>query len=90
MFNLLRRSRIDATVHGFRSSFRDWAAERTNYPEFVVEMALAHAINDETIRAYKRTDVLEKRVRLAKQWADFLARPAAETGKVVPMKRRAS
>jgi len=53
-------------------------------------MALAHAINDETIRAYKRTDVLEKRVRLAKQWADFLARPAAETGKVVPMKRRAS
>jgi len=90
MFNLLRRSRIDATVHGFRSSFRDWAAERTNYPEFVVEMALAHAINDETIRAYKRTDVLEKRARLAKQWADFLARPAAETGKVVPMKRRAS
>jgi integrase len=81
MLELLRGMSPGHTVHGFRSTFRDWAAERTNYPEFVIEMALAHAVGDEVVKAYKRTDLFERRVRLMKQWGDFLAkpRPAAET-----------
>jgi integrase len=81
MLELLRGMSPGHTVHGFRSTFRDWAAERTNYSEFVIEMALAHAVGDEVVKAYKRTDLFERRVRLMKQWGDFLAkpRPAAET-----------
>jgi integrase len=75
MLELLRGMSPGHTVHGFRSTFRDWAAERTNYPEFVIEMALAHAVGDEVVKAYKRTDLFERRVRLMKQWGDFLAKP---------------
>jgi integrase len=86
MLELLRGMSPGHTVHGFRSTFRDWAAERTNYPEFVIEMALAHAVDDKTVKAYKRTDVVERRVRLMKQWADFVARPRSVTsGKVVEL-----
>ena len=52
------------TVHGFRSSFRTWAAERTNYPREICEVALAHTVGDETERAYQRGDLLDKRRRL--------------------------
>jgi integrase len=69
----------DVTVHGFRSTFRDWAAERTAAPNHVVEMALAHAIEDEVEAAYRRGDLLEKRRRLMQQWSDYCARPAAVT-----------
>jgi integrase len=75
MLELLRGMSPGHTVHGFRSTFRDWAAERTNYPEFVVEMALAHAVGDDVVKAYKRTDLFTRRTRLMKQWADFLAKP---------------
>jgi integrase len=75
MLELLRGMSPGHTVHGFRSTFRDWAAERTNYPEFVIEMALAHAVGDQVIKAYKRTDLFERRIRLMKQWADYLAKP---------------
>jgi integrase len=76
MLELLRGMRPGLTVHGFRSTFRDWAAERaTGFPEFVVEMALAHAVGDDVVKAYKRTDLFARRVRLMKQWADFLAKP---------------
>jgi len=69
---LLRRmGRDDLTAHGFRSTFRDWAAETTNYPREVAEMALAHAIPDETERAYRRGDLFEKRRRLMAEWAKF-------------------
>jgi integrase len=83
MLELLRGMSPGHTVHGFRSTFRDWATERTNYPEFIIEMALAHAVGDETVKAYKRTDVVERRVRLMKQWGDFLAKPRSATGATV-------
>jgi integrase len=77
MAMLLRRmSRDDVTVHGFRSSFRDWAAERTSFPREVAEMALAHAIDDKTEAAYRRGDLFEKRRRLADAWAKFCNSPA--------------
>ena len=94
MLTYLQRRHPDLTVHGFRSTFRDWAADRTNYPEFIYEMALAHAVGDETVKAYKRSDLLERRVRLMDQWAKFLAKPQPKTGEVhdlqVERERRAS
>ena len=59
------------TVHGFRSAFRDWAGERTNFPREVAEAALAHVVGDETERAYRRGDALEKRRALMEAWAIF-------------------
>jgi integrase len=76
MLECLRGLSPGHTVHGTaRSSFRDWAAERTAYPEFVVEMCLAHAVGDAVVQAYKRTDLFARRTRLMKQWADYLAKP---------------
>jgi integrase len=75
MLVLLRRmNRSDLTVHGFRSTFRDWAAEQTNYPREVAEMALSHAISDKVEAAYRRGDLLEKRRRLMETWASFYER----------------
>jgi integrase len=72
MLTLLRRmDRADITVHGFRSTFRDWAAESTTYTGEVVEMALAHAIKNQTEAAYRRGDLLEKRSRLMADWDRF-------------------
>lgn len=68
---LKRMGRGDLTVHGFRSTFRDWASEDTNYPHDVCEMALAHAIQDKSEAAYRRGDLLEKRTQLMNDWADF-------------------
>jgi integrase len=62
----------ETTVHGFRSTFRDWAAERTNFPREVVEMALAHAIESAVEAAYRRGDLFEKRRELADEWARYL------------------
>ena len=59
------------TVHGFRSTFRDWAAETTHFPNHVVEMALAHAISNAVEKAYRRGDLLEKRRQLMTEWAAF-------------------
>jgi integrase len=80
---LLRRmKRADITVHGFRSSFRDWAAEATNFPNFVVEMALGHAVGGKVESAYRRGDLFEKRRRLMTAWAAYCDQ---NTVKVVPM-----
>lgn len=69
---LLRRlKRTDITAHGFRSTFRDWAAERTDFPNEVVEMALAHTISNKVEAAYRRGDLFEKRRQLAEAWATF-------------------
>jgi integrase len=76
----------DATTHGFRSSFRDWAAEQTNYPNHVVEAALAHAIGDKVEAAYRRGDLFEKRRRLMQTWADYCAKPAPAGATVVPLR----
>jgi integrase len=74
------------TVHGFRSTFRDWAAEQTAFPSEVVEMALAHAVGDKVEAAYRRGDLFEKRCRLMEAWAAYCAAPA-KAGEVVQMRR---
>ena len=61
----------DITRHGFRSSFRDWASERTTYPREVCELALAHDERDQTEGAYSRTDFIEKRRALMADWAQY-------------------
>ena len=66
---LRRMGRCDLTAHGFRSTFRDWAAERTNFPREVAEAALAHVIGDKVEAAYRRGDLFEKRRRLMDAWA---------------------
>jgi integrase len=82
---LLRRmKRGDVTAHGFRSTFRDWAAECTNFPSEVVEMALAHAIESETEAAYRRGDLFNKRRQLMEAWAAYCEGPAADA-KVVTL-----
>ena len=74
MLELLKRmERDDLTVHGFRSSFRDWASERTNYPREVCEMALAHAVENKVEAAYRRGDLFEKRRALMLDWSAFVA-----------------
>ena len=71
MAMLLRRMKSDVTVHGFRSSFRDWAAECTGYPHEVCEMALAHSVGNNVVAAYRRGDMFEKRRLLMTDWAEF-------------------
>jgi integrase len=71
---VLERLGCAATVHGFRSAFRDWAAEQTNYPNHVVEQALAHTIANGVEAAYRRSDLFEKRRALMQDWADYCAR----------------
>jgi integrase len=85
---LERMKYTDITVHGFRSTFRDWASETTNYPNEVCEMALAHVIGDATEEAYRRGDLFTKRVRLMEDWAKFCGR--AESGAVVAMPRKSA
>jgi integrase len=78
MLMLLRRmERGDVTVHGFRSAFRDWAAERTNFAREVAEAALAHTIGDKVEAAYRRSDLFDKRKQLANAWARFCVTPSA-------------
>ena len=69
---LLRENGIQAVPHGFRSSFRDWAAEQTAFPRAVMEAALAHQVAGEVEVAYFRTDLLKKPRELMEQWADYL------------------
>lgn len=84
---LRRMRRADVTVHGFRSTFRDWCAEATAHPREVAEAALAHTLRDKVEAAYQRGDVLERRAKLMTEWAAFLAR-AADAGGVVPISGR--
>ena len=73
--NLMRDLGIAAVPHGFRSSFRDWAAEQTAAPRAVMEAALAHQVSNHVEAAYFRSDLLEKRQELMQQWADYITRP---------------
>jgi integrase len=75
--------RSDFTVHGFRSCFRDWAAERTSFPAEVAEMALAHSVGSKVEVAYRRSDLFAKRRQLAEAWARYCAAGPADGGKVV-------
>ena len=72
---VLRRMGVAAVPHGFRSTFRDWCAEHTNYPRDVAEMALAHAIGDKVEAAYRRGDLFAKRTKLMSSWAEFCSSP---------------
>jgi len=87
MAMLMRARRIHPgiTIHGFRSTFRDWAAEETSYPRDVAETALAHVVGDKTEAAYKRTDLLEKRRKLMADWASFATTKPG--GNVVSIKK---
>jgi integrase len=75
---LRRMNRGDVTTHGFRSSFRTWAAERTSFPRELVEVALAHVVGNKVEAAYQRGDMLDRRRRLMDAWANFCG--ATETG----------
>lgn len=79
----LRRMALPVTAHGFRSSFRDWAAESTNFPREVCELALAHRVGDKTEAAYQRGDLLEKRRKLMGAWAAYVT---SEGAKVVQLR----
>ena len=83
MLMRLRRAGLDCTVHGFRSSFRDWAAEQTGIPGEVAEAALAHAVKSKVEAAYKRTRLFNRRRELMDAWAAFLANEGAQ---VIPMR----
>ena len=86
MSMLMRRMKVDATVHGFRSGFRDWAAESTGYAHEVAEMALAHTIENKVERAYRRGDMFDKRRRLMDDWAAFCARGEGAGENVTPIR----
>jgi integrase len=85
---MLRRMGVDTTAHGFRSSFRDWSSEHTNYPREVCEAALAHVVKDKTEAAYRRGDLFEKRRQLMDEWARHCA--TKSQGHVVPIRTRKS
>lgn len=85
---LRRMGRGDLTAHGFRSTFRDWAAERTNYPRDVAEMALAHTIGDKVEAAYRRGDMFDKRTRMMEDWARFCD-TVQVAGEVLPIRAKA-
>lgn len=85
---VMRRMKVKGVPHGFRSTFRDWCAERTNYPRDVAEMALAHAIGDKVEAAYRRGDLFDKRTRLMTEWAAFCAKVETK-GKVLPLHKAA-
>jgi len=82
LIKLLRDLDVKVTVHGFRSSFRDWAAEETNFPGEIAEAALAHTVQNKVERAYKRTDFLAKRRQLMTAWANYIEGVPA---KVIPL-----
>lgn len=85
---LLRRMEAQAfTPHGFRSSFRDWAGECTSFPREIAEAALSHVVGDETERAYRRGDALEKRRKLMDAWARFINSPKAKDGTVTQFRK---
>jgi integrase len=81
-----RMGRADITIHGFRSTFRTWAAEATDYPREVCEAALAHVVGDKVEIAYMRTTFFEKRVRMMQQWGAFCAGDAG-TAKVIKLRK---
>jgi hypothetical protein len=77
---LRRMNRNGVTIHGFRSAFRDWAGEETNFPREVAEAALAHLVGDKAEQAYRRGDALEKRRALMTAWASHCETDAGLTG----------
>jgi integrase len=85
---VLRRMDEHVTVHGFRSSFRDWAGNETHFPRELAEAALAHVVGDKAEQAYRRSDALEKRRALMEAWAAY-CEPSTADDKVTPLRRKA-
>ena len=81
---LIKELGLAAVPHGFRSSFRDWASERTSHPRDVIEAALAHTVRNQTEAAYARSDLFERRRRLMNDWAAYLS---GQRGQVIPLRR---
>jgi integrase len=77
------------TVHGFRSTFRDWAADETDFPRELAEAALAHTVGNKVENAYRRGDFLEKRRALMEAWAKYCSSTGAHAGRVVQFPERA-
>ena len=73
MTSVMRRMGLEAVPHGLRSTFSDWAAERTNYPHEMAEMALTHTVTNKVEAAYRRGDMVEKRRQMMKEWENFLS-----------------
>ena len=87
---LKRAGRTDITTHGMRSTFRNWCAERAAFPDHIAEMSLAHTVGSGVERAYRRTDLIEKRRKLMQLWADYCySRPAEDGDNVVPLREMA-
>jgi integrase len=86
MLKVLRRMGGSTSVHGFRSTFRDWASETTSFPHEICEMALAHAIANKTEKAYRRGDLFEKRRRLMRDWAHYCSKPSTSAANVVAIR----
>jgi integrase len=89
LMTLRRMNHGAATAHGFRSTFRTWAAERTNFPREAVEAALAHTVGNKVEAAYQRGDLFDKRIRLMAAWADFCATGRTTAG-IVPLRSASS
>jgi integrase len=89
MSMLLRRMGHAVTPHGFRSSFRTWAGERTNFAREVVEAALAHVIGDAAEQAYARGDMVARRRQLMESWSEYCSQPDVANGVVVPLRQGA-
>lgn len=87
---VMRRMGLAFVPHGLRSTFRDWTAERTNYPRDLAEKALAHVLESKVEAAYQRSDMLERRAHMMDAWAKFLATQQPTGKKVVPLARRAA
>lgn len=90
MLAVLKRMKVAATVHGFRSAFKDWASEHTEFPNEVSEMALAHTIESKVERAYRRGDLLAKRTAMMTAWAKYLEGKQRHGDNVIPMPRTAA
>jgi integrase len=87
LFHLLRRiGYAHVTTHGFRSSFRDWCADCTSYPREIAEQALGHEVGSKVERAYRRSDVFQKRIALMQDWADYCTRRASPRGEIVVLR----
>jgi integrase len=87
---LLKSLDVDCTIHGFRSSFKDWCSEQTNFPRELAEHALAHAIGNAVEQAYGRSKLIEKRRQLMLQWERFIATPATKNQQNVTPIRKGS
>ena len=86
MWLLVKRlADVDVNIHGFRSTFRDWAAEQTAFPAELAELALAHSVGSDVEQAYRRSDMFEKRRKLMDAWAEFCGKPQGK-GAVVSIR----